>query len=95
MAIMGFLWRWSKPLLAFNAVLVLYLIISSKIKPEASNISDKFPMREDVGHHSVRFFPHTRRTLTNGKLCQWTNQIVEVYCSLRATYGSYIVVGAS
>jgi len=65
MAIMGFLWRWSKPLLAFNAVLVLYLIISSKIKPEASNISDKFPMREDVGHHSVRFFPHTRRTLTN------------------------------
>ena len=68
MARNGFLWRWSKLLLAFIAIIALYLISSSKIKPEALNISDKYSMREDVGHHSMKFFPYARRTLTNGKI---------------------------
>ncbi|XP_020631718.1 uncharacterized protein LOC110068653 [Orbicella faveolata] len=57
--------RWLKPLLALNAVLVLYVISSFKTEPEASNISETFPRREDVSLHSMEFIPNTWLSLTN------------------------------
>ena len=60
--------RWLKPLLALNAVLVLYVISSSRTEPEASNISKTFPRREDVGLHSMEVLPNAWLSLTNSKL---------------------------
>ena len=60
--------RWLKPLLALNAVLVLYVIGSSRTEPEASNILETFPRREDVGRQSMEFLPNTWLSLTNSKL---------------------------
>ena len=68
MAWMRFPRRWLKPLLALNAVLVVYFVSSSKTKPETSSISETLPRREDVGSHSMGFFPNTWERLTNSKL---------------------------
>ena len=68
MAWMRFPRRWLKPLLALNAVLVVYFISSSKTEPEASSISETIPRREDAGSHSMEFFSNAWERLTNSKL---------------------------
>ena len=60
--------RWLKPLLALNALLVLYVISSSRTEPEASSISETFPRREDVGLHSMELLPNAWPSLKNSKL---------------------------
>ena len=79
--------RWLKPILALNAVLILYVISSFKTEPEASNISETFP-RRDVDLHSMEFIPNTWLSLTNSKLYRewgWIKQpnVMAIHAQLK------------